>query len=157
MDTSEVERNTSSYFKTNMGRRGPKIPKVSKLAVKLWELCKQIIRLKYGNVCYTCGRTGLEGSNWHTGHLWAKGSLGHLLKYDLRILRPQCYNCNINYGGQGAVFYAKMLKTEGKIYMNQLEKERVLDRQARVKADWIWFTNKIEEYSKLLTDEQDRT
>ena len=39
------------------------------LKVKLWELCKQIIRKRYGNTCYTCGKSGLSGSSWQIGHL----------------------------------------------------------------------------------------
>ncbi len=111
---------------------------ISKVQKELWELCKQIIRLQYGNTCYTSGKTGLQGSNWHTGHMWPKASLGAYLKYDLRILRPQSYDENINRGGNGAVFYAKMLKIHGKAYMNRLEK----DRQVEVNA--------LEHYKKLI-------
>lgn len=110
-------------------RKKSKLP-ISKLQRKLWELCKQLTRRSYGNVCYTCGSTGLSGSNWHTGHLWAKASLGAYLKYDLRVLRPQCYNCNINQGGRGADFYAKMLVEIGKVEMEKLQR----DRQVTVKA-----------------------
>lgn len=100
----------------------------------------------YPNVCYTCGKTGLEGSSWQTGHMWAKASLSHHLKYDLRILRPQCFWCNINLGGNGAVYYAKMLSENGKKYMEALEKEK----QILIKADEIWFVNKIEDYKLIL-------
>lgn len=104
--------------------------KVSLIQKQIWELCKQITRNKYGNVCYTCGAQGLTASNWHTGHMWAKASLGAYLKYDLRILRPQCYKCNIHHGGMGAEFYRRMLKECGSQYMEDLEK----DRQKSVKA-----------------------
>lgn len=116
--------------------------KISVIQRKLWELCKQIIRKKYGNICYTCGSTGLEGKNWHTGHMWAKQSLGAYMKYDLRILRPQCYHDNINLGGKGADFYAKMLKEIGQEAMEKLQK----DRQVTVNA--------YDHYSKLLVDYQ---
>lgn len=119
---------------------------ISLIQNKIWDCCKQIIRKKYGNVCYTCGATGLIGSNWHTGHLWAKASLGAFLKYDLRILRPQCYKCNIHHGGAGALFYAKMVRENGQEYMDSLERER----QVTVKA--IDHYEKIlPEYSKLCT------
>lgn len=98
--------------------------KISTLQRKLWELCKNIIRLKYGNTCYTCYKTGLSGGNWQTGHMWAKASVGAYLKYDLRILRPQCYHCNINLGGRGADFYARMLRELGEEGMAQLQKDR---------------------------------
>lgn len=125
-------------------RRKSKSP-IAKLQRELWELCKQITRRDYGNVCYTCGKTGLEGSGWHTGHMWAKASLGAHLKYDLRVLRPQCYHCNINLGGMGADFYTKMVEDMGKKYMKDLEKER----QIIIKADETFYKNKIEEYKLL--------
>ena len=118
---------------------------ISKLQRKLWELCKQIVRKKYGNTCYTCGRIGLSGSNWQTGHMWAKASVGARLKYDLRILRPQCSVCNLFYGGQGAMFYKKMLETEGKEYMEQLEK----DRQVLVRA-YDHYASLIPQYESLI-------
>lgn len=112
-----------------------KLKKVSKQSIsliqkKIWIECKRIVRRDYKNVCYTCNRSGLEGSNWHTGHMWAKSSLGAFLKYDLRVLRPQCYDCNINKGGMGADFYARMFREKGKEYMEKLEQ----DRNVTVKA-----------------------
>lgn len=117
-----------------------------KLQDELWELCKQITRLRYGNRCYTCHRTGLVGSNWHTGHMWAKASLPALLKYDLRILRPQCYFCNVNCGGRGAEFYARMCEEQGKEYMDSLS----MERNNLIKADEIFYKNKISEYKNIL-------
>jgi hypothetical protein len=84
----------------------------------------------------------LTGSVWHTGHLWAKASLGAYLKYDLRVLRPQCYHCNINLGGLGAEFYRRMFIIEGQEYMEKL----VADRRKTVKA----YTH----YQKLLLNYQ---
>jgi len=70
--------------------------------------------------------------------------LGAWLKYDLRLLRLCCYNCNINLGGNGAVFYAKMLKENGQKYMNNLSKER----QISVKA-YEHYEKLLAEYKKL--------
>ena len=114
--------------------------KISLLQRKIWEHCKRIIRSRHGNACYTCGRSGLEGRNWQTGHMWAKAALGAYMKYDLRILRPQCYHCNMNCGGMGAIFYKKMLDENGHEYMYKLE----LDRQVEVRA--------YEHYEKLLIE-----
>lgn len=117
---------------------------ISKLQRLLWDECKRIIRTKYPPTCYTCGKSGLSGSNWHTGHLWPKASLGAFLKYDLRVLRPQCYHCNINLGGNGAVFYAKMLAENGPEYMSQLE----MMKQILVKA-YDHYEKLLEEYRLL--------
>ena len=97
-----------------------KKPTPKKLRETLWNHCKRIIRSKYGNTCFTCGKTNLEGSNWHTGHFLSSGSCGAFLRYDLRNLRPQCYNCNINNGGAGALFYRNLVEREGQEYVEQL-------------------------------------
>lgn len=103
---------------------------ISKIQRDIWEEIKRIVRRDQPNTCYTCNRKGLEGANWHCGHLWAKASLGAYMKYDLRVIKSQCYHCNINLGGAGAEFYKRMLKEEGKPFMDKLEK----DRQVSVKA-----------------------
>jgi hypothetical protein len=117
--------------------------KISVIQRKIWEYCKQLIRSKYGNTCYTCGRTGLSGSNWHTGHLFPKAALGAYLKYDLRVLRPQCYNCNINLGGNGAVFIENMRQREGDVYVDSIIK----DRQKIIPA-YDHYVQLLIEYSK---------
>lgn len=110
----------------------------------MWEHCKRIIRAKYGNTCYTCGRGGLEGSNWHTGHLYAKASIGAYLKYDLRVLRPQCYFCNINCGGRGADFIENMRLIEGNAYVDAI----IADKNKTVKA-YDHYLKLLEEYKKI--------
>lgn len=103
---------------------------ITKTQDKLWELCKQITRLEHPHICYTCNISGLSGSNLQTGHMLAKASLGAYLKYDLRLLRPQCLTCNIHRGGMGAIFIENMRKVEGNVYVDQVLK----DRNVTVKA-----------------------
>ena len=117
---------------------------ISKIQRSIWALCKKIIREKYGNNCYTCPARGLVGKNWHTGHLLAKGSLGAYLKYDLRVLRPQCYKCNINHGGMGATFIENMREIEGDEYVDQI----LQDRNITVKA-YDHYLIILERYKKL--------
>lgn len=118
---------------------------ISQIQRKLWELCKTIIREKYPNVCYTCGRTGLAGSNWHTGHMIPKASLGAFLKYDLRILRPQCYNCNINLGGNGAEFYRRMMIEVGSTRLHDILEDRKVSVQAKE-----WYEKLINDYTEII-------
>lgn len=124
-------------------RKKSKLP-ISRLQRQIWELCKQIIRKKYPHQCYTCGASNLSGSNLQTGHMWAKASLGAFLKYDLRVLRPQCARCNLFLGGMGATFYARMLKEIGPEEMAKLEK----DRQVTVRA-YDFYVELLEKYRKL--------
>ncbi len=127
-----------SGFKQNKPRKPLKRSKlakqgkqpISRIQRKIWELCRQIATILYPSDCYTCARTNLTGSNRQLGHLWAKASLGAFLKYDIRILRWQCYNCNINRGGAGADFYARLLQEKGQDFMNQLQEDRKISVNA---------------------------
>lgn len=138
-------------------KRKEKKKTLTKLKEELWELCKRIIRAKYPNVCYTCGKEGLVGSDWQTGHGKPNGALQLWFKFDLRNLRPQCIHCNKNLGGCTDIFIAKL----------EREKEglRFLD-DACIKTDGRWeikrfppmgatesysfVLNLIEEYKKIL-------
>ena len=143
MKRTPLRRSTKPLKRSKLAKAS-KVP-ISRLQRKLWELCKNIIRLKYGNTCYTCYKTGLSGGNWQTGHMWAKASVGAYLKYDLRILRPQCYHCNINLGGRGADFYARMIEEMGQEYMTNLQK----DRQVSVKS-YDHYVKLLSEYKQIL-------
>ena len=127
--------------RSKLGLGGTKDKKMSKgstrkkltskqLQDKIWIICKRIIRARYGNTCYTCGKTGLEGSNWHTGHFIPKAACGAYLKYDLRNLRPQCYHCNINLGGNGGEFYRRMVAIEGQEYVDKLFQDKNIEVKA---------------------------
>lgn len=118
--------------------------KISVIQRKLWELCREIAMKKYPPNCYTCNQVNLQGSNKQLGHMWAKASLGAFLKYDLRVLRWQCWLCNLHRGGMGADFYARMLREIGKKEMEKLEK----DRRVIVNA-YSHYEALIEEYKKL--------
>lgn len=120
-----------------------------KLEDKVWTECKRIIRKRYPNTCYTCGRTGLEGANLHTGHMIAKASLGASMKYSLDILRPQCYHCNINLGGMGAVFAERMRKELGEKKYKELYQRCIDSRNSFTKAS-DHYAVLLEEY--LSTD-----
>lgn len=117
-----------------------------KVKEELWELCKQIIRATYGNTCYTCGKTGLSGSGLHTGHFIPSGSCGAFLRYDLRNLRPQCYNCNMNLGGNGAEFYRNLVRNHGQAYVNRLFK----DKNRIVKADILFYQQLVDNHREIL-------
>lgn len=117
---------------------------ISKIQRQLWEECKRIVRARYKHTCYTCGASNLEGSNLQTGHMIAKGSLGAYLKYDLRILRPQCIRCNIHNGGMGAVFIENMRRIEGDVYVDQI----LADRNVTVKA-YDYYVELLEKYKQI--------
>lgn len=96
-----------------------------KLQEKIWIEVRRIIskrEIKEDGTweCYTCGAKNLSGSNKHIGHMIPKKYLPYTMKYDLRFLKIQCYNCNINLGGMGALFIEKMRKIEGDEYVDDI-------------------------------------
>lgn len=123
---------------------------ISVIQRKLWEHCRRIANDIYSDSCgqvdcYTCEAKDLQGSNKQLGHVpWPKAVLGAYLKYDMRCLRWQCYHCNINCGGMGAEAYKRMLKEEGKKFMNQLEKDRNKD----VKS-YDYYLKLLKKYEKM--------
>jgi len=126
----------------------PKPTSLKKLRQELWELCRKIVRLKYGNTCYTCDRKGLEGTNWHTGHFIPASTCGLALKYNIRNLRPQCYHCNINLGGNGAEFYRRMVKEVGQVEVDEMFR---IKNQVYTPAGALWYISQIAQYVFTLT------
>lgn len=113
----------------------------------LWRECKRIIRAKYGNTCYTCGKSGLEGAQWHTGHFIASSVCSVELRYALENLRPQCWRCNINLSGNWIAYEAHLIEDHGQGYVDAL-KER--NRTTKGKQYTLrWYLDKIEEYKAL--------
>jgi len=133
---------TKSVLKSKTRIKKKSKSEIKKIQDKIWELCKNITRKKYGNVCYSCNKGSLEGSNWHTGHLFPKSVLSAYLKYDLRVLRPQCYYCNINLGGNGANYLQNIIKKEGQEYVDKINQDKFIT----VKA--------IDHYKKILPEYQ---
>lgn len=126
-------------------------PDVKKLKIKLWELCKQIVRKTYIKEdgtwdCFTCGKHIDIPAKAQTGHFIPSSTCGAYLRYDLRNLRVQCYNCNINGGGQGAMYYKNLVEEKGKKYVDKIFQ----DKNISIKADWVWFEAKISEYEDIL-------
>lgn len=143
---SKLARGASLKRKpTNPLKRKKKTPE-AKLKTELWELCKKLTRLRYGNTCYTCDKENLSGSSWQTGHFIPSSICGGYLRYDLRNLRPQCYRCNIDLSGNGSVFYHLLVVKEGQDYVDQLfeDKERI------TKLNRAFLEEKITEFKALL-------
>lgn len=126
--------------------------KISTLKNKLWELCKEIVRKRDGQVCVVCGKSIETKVGWHTGHFIPSSTCGAYLRYDLRNLHSSCYNCNINLGGNGALFYRALVTKYGQDFVDSIFR----DKAKTVKADTLFYIQKIDEYEelkKLSTDE----
>lgn len=123
---------------------------LSKIQRDLWVVCKILVEQrdarKDGTIdCYTCPQTNLVGSNKQLGHgPWPKSVLSAFLKYDLRVLKFQCFRCNIHGGGMGAEFYKRLTQELGAKGMAQLER----DRRVTVKA-YDYYLKLLETYKTL--------
>lgn len=130
----------------SLSKSKSKRPSKKALKKKLWELCRLIVRKQYGTDCYTCPAKNLEGSNLHTAHFIPSSTCGLFLRYDLRNLRPCCYRCNVNLGGNGAAYYRNMVAREGQAYVDGI----FADKNRITKESIIWYEEKIGEYQKLI-------
>jgi hypothetical protein len=100
-----------------------KLPKIKTIEGRIWKLCRAITRAKYPNVCVSCGEKDLEGTNWHTGHYFRKKFIPIQMKYDLRLLRPQCRSCNMRKHGALEYYTVYLLKNHPKNYILDIHKD----------------------------------
>ena len=115
-----------------------------KIQDELWQECRRISLARYADKdgkhhCYTCDKE-VEGSGKQLGHFIPNSVGGAVLRYNLDNLRIQCYYCNINCGGQGAMFYRNLVRDKGQKYVDDL----FILKQQSVKA--------IDHYHKLLEE-----
>lgn len=92
-------------------RRQRKSP-MAALKRKLWAAFSRYVKERDGAVCFSCGRAGLSGTNWHAGHMFAAGA-SSLLRYEPKNVHSQCYHCNINLGGNGAAYAQAFIAVYG--------------------------------------------
>lgn len=143
----QVKRAINDSVRSRGSRRKVKSP-LQKAKATLWELCKQIIRKRHGNICYTCGKTGLEGGNWHTAHFIPSSTCSAAMRYDLDNLRPGCYHCNVNLSGNWVSYEEHLKKEKGEDFPDSL-KERNRDTK-NLKYDLPWYLEKIIRYKRIL-------
>ena len=113
----------------------------------IWQECRRITKVAEATKCYTCG-ADLTKKSRHLGHFIPKAYLPVCLKYDTMFLRPQCYYCNINLGGNGAMFYYNLCKEVGRIkvekYVGVVNALKTLPKRTT--------KQNLEYYTKLLAE-----
>ena len=138
-----------------LGRIGPrrrrKKGEVTKLKEELWGLCRQIVKKRYGNSCYTCGREVPDGKGMHTAHYITSSLCSVALRYDLRNLRTGCYNCNINLSGNWPAYQKRVEQELGPEITATLLKENEETKGLIYGTDW--FERQITHYKTLLEKE----
>lgn len=114
---------------------------------KLWELCRLIIKKRYGNTCYTCSAKGLQGSNYQIGHFIPSSICSTELRYSLDNLRPQCAACNIWKSGNWPAYENHLLQEKGKNFVKELKARNEKTKGQPYHLDWI--LGRIKEYERL--------
>lgn len=120
--------------------------KSRKLQDKLWGLCKQVVRKRDGGTCISCGATGCEGVNQHTGHFIPSSTCGAYLRYDLRNIHVQCMSCNKWKGGNGALYFKALEQKYGRPFIDKL----FADKEVSIQADTLFYEDKIYEFERYL-------
>ncbi len=115
---------------------------------RLWQECRRIQFMRYGDICYTCGRGGLEGSNRQLGHYISSSVCSVAMRYDLDNLKPQCYHCNINLSGNWLAFEAHLMVEFGRDYPTELKQRN--EQTKNQMFDILWYEAKLEEYTDIL-------
>lgn len=116
---------------------------VSALDKLIWAECRRI-KQKERAYCYTCNQANLTGSNKQLGHYYPKGALGAKMKHDLRILRWQCFRCNIHMGGMGGVFRENMMHEIGMHEEQLLFNECDMSKSKPIKARDFYIERLLE-------------
>lgn len=130
---------------------------LTKLKKELWVLVSQYVRMDAADdmgwvQCYTCparrfwkneplkGTLGIQA-----GHCFTQG--GHKSTiFDLDNIRPQCYQCNINNSGEGAVFRGNLERDHGKKFVNDLERRA----KQPYRGDVFYLEDQIDVYKEKL-------
>lgn len=118
----------------------PKVVTITKRKKDLWKIVSPFIRNRDLKKCFTCPREAV-----HAGHFLPSGNCGALLRYHPRNIHGQCYFCNINLGGNGAVYYTKMVNKYGQEYVNKLFD---IKNQTTIKADEYFYLTLTDLYKQ---------
>ena len=106
----------------------PRAPRLGTLRDKLWRLFAAYVKERDGSVCFTCDKEGMEGVNWHAGHLVTrrKGSVC----YDPLNVHSQCSYCNRHLKGNAAEYAYRFIQRYGR------EKFDLLMLRSRRTREW---------------------
>lgn len=88
---------------------------------RAWESVRKYIRLRDGDRCFTCQRSGPEWS-YDTGHCWPVSLVGsnNTLSWDERVIAVQCKYCNGVGQGMQEMFVANLISKYGPKTVNEL-------------------------------------
>lgn len=130
-------------------RKKSKTP-LAKAKDKLWKTLKQVIDIRDGPNCISCGADGLTGHNKHGGHFIPSSSCGGFLRYDIRNVHNQCATCNLFRNGAGAEYTLNLQKKYGTKFVEQI----IRDKNVSIKLDVDYIEGMTAYYETLLNKTQ---
>jgi hypothetical protein len=138
--------------RSRLSRKSSRLRKLAKSPLaqakkKLWKVLKQVIDIRDGDTCISCGATGLRGHNKHGGHFIPSSSCGGFLRYDLRNVWVQCATCNLFRNGAGAEYTLELQKRLGQNFVEKI----VADKQVQIQLDVPYIEELTKYYGTLLT------
>lgn len=133
----------TSIMKRTALRKKSKAP-ISKLKAKLWKVFSEYVRKRDKGVCFTCGRR-CDGKGYHAGHFIPKSAGGIGLYFHPENVRGQCYNCNINLGGNQYEYSLRLGQDKvTQLYAIKNGQPQKWD-QARYEWEIEWYKNLLAE------------
>lgn len=105
------------------------------------------VRHRDKGICFTCGLRK-DPKEMQAGHCIPK-SLGNALYFDEGNVFCQCYRCNINLGGNGAIYIKKIEDLYGKDEVERLMQLKNEIRKYSIQ-DYIDLRDKFETLYKEL-------
>lgn len=122
---------------------------IPKLKKKLDAIFSRYIRLFYSKdgyvACYTCGHKN-EVKKMQNGHYIVRQYMA--TRYDENNCRPQCYACNMLYGGRAVTFRENLIKEIGEDKVLEMEQQR----HQVFKKDHAWYEDKIKHYTEKVKE-----
>lgn len=121
MRLPKPQRKATEKRPIKRAKRPPRQRKSSLASMKrkLWQLFAAYVKARDGNECFSCGAKGLEGSNWHAGHLFPGGSCA-LIRYEPKNVHSQCGRCNIFLRGNAAAYADRFIERYGLVEFQRL-------------------------------------
>lgn len=112
-------------IKRGQGPRKLRKSTVAQLKRELWGLFALYVKERDGDVCITCGKGDLIGSNRQAGHWIRMGGHG-AVAYDPKNVHVQCRACNVFRGGEPHLYAAAILARYGQAEFDRMLKRSML-------------------------------
>lgn len=122
---------------------------IKQLEKQLRRILYPLIKKRDGNICTSCGKSGLEGADWQAGH-FAKAELCSMKwRYDERNIHSQCSACNNWKDGNTIEFEKNLIEKYGKEFVDNI-KSNYMKRQTKTQYSRLFLEEMIKYYKTVV-------